>query len=169
MKEKTEQRRDQTEERRDKKAECCIENEFHAPLLCWKLASAVRLLARPQPCGACSSAYFTTQTQRDKMEEVCVWGGEEFGANLSDTGNTRNNRYTLAFHLFLYLFNFQHGRRQGNVALFSPPRAPFRLKSITVHTCRRSSQREHRIIYSSCLSHDPCLADPKEPMRIAIR
>ncbi len=34
MKEKTEQQRDQTEEGRDKKAECCIENEFHAPLLC---------------------------------------------------------------------------------------------------------------------------------------
>lgn len=72
MKEKTEQQRDQTEERRDKKAECCIENKFHAPLLCWKLDSAVRLLACPQPCGACSSAYFTAQTQREKMEEVCV-------------------------------------------------------------------------------------------------
>lgn len=115
------------------------------------------------------SIFYNTNPKGQDGRGVCVWGGEEFGANLSDTGNTRNNRYTLAFHLFLYLFNFQHGRRQGNVALFSPPRAPFRLKSITVHTCRRSSQREHRIIYSSCLSHDPCLADPKEPMRIAIR
>lgn len=73
MKEKTEQQRDQTEERRDKKAEYCIENEFHAPLLCWKLDSAVRFLVRPQPCGACSSAYFTAQTQREKIQsEVCV-------------------------------------------------------------------------------------------------
>lgn len=115
-KDRTAKRSDRKEERQ--KAECCIENKFHTPLLCWKLDSAVQLLALPQQCGACSSAYITTQTQREKMEEVCVrW--EEFGANLSDMGNTRNNRYTQIFHLFLYLFNFQSGRRQGNVSLFS--------------------------------------------------
>lgn len=94
--------------------------------------------------------------------------GEEFGANLSDTGNTRNNRYTdfSSFFLFIYLISSLVDGR-GICPYFS--RAPLRLKSITFHTCRRSSQQEHQIIYSSCLSHDPCLADPKELMRIAIR
>lgn len=76
---------------------------------------------------------------------------------------------TLTFHLFflfIYLISSLVDGR-GICPYFS--RAPLRLKSITFHTCRRSSQQEHQIIYSSCLSHDPCLADPKELMRIAIR
>jgi len=98
-KDRTAKRSDRREERQ--KAECCIENE--STLLC----SAESLI---QQCGSLpirshvepAVQHILQHKPKGRRRKRYV-RGEKFGANLSDTGNTRNNRYTLTFHLF-FLF-----------------------------------------------------------------
>ncbi len=125
MKREHHERKDRTAKRSDRRGQRQKGGVLHRERVPRSFALLKAWFSSAVPCPSAAmwslqfSIFYSTNPKGEDGRGVCVCvQGEEFGTNLSDTGNTRNNRYTLTFHLFLYLFHFQSGRRKGNVSLF---------------------------------------------------